>query len=133
MGGRGVGVRAGVGVEGADVAVGGIIVAVGDDGTGELVAVGTVVGTTARAVAVARAIARDDWKLMLMSPAVMLHTEIARATRPMPRRTRTVLPWRWNQFIGGTSAAPAAALFLLRHYRPSPLPSSLPPTEPPGC
>ena len=129
MGGRGVGVRGGVGVAGADVAVGGIIGAVGKGGTGEVV----VVGTTARAVAVARAIARDDWRLMLMSPAVMLHTEIARATRPMPRRTRTVLPWRWNQFIGGSSAAPAAALFLLRHYRPSPLPSSLPPTEPPGC
>ena len=55
MGGSGVGVRDGVGVEGADVAVGGMIVAVGDGGAGELVAV----GTTARAVAVVRAIARD--------------------------------------------------------------------------
>ena len=60
VGGGGVGVRAGVDVEGADVAVGGIIVGVGESGTGELGAVGTVVGTTARAVAVARTIARDD-------------------------------------------------------------------------
>jgi hypothetical protein len=129
VGGRGVGVRSRVGVAGAAVAVGGIIGAVGEGGTGAVVAV----GTTARAVAVARAIARDDWRFMLMSPAVMLHAAIARATRPMPRRTRTVLPWRWNQFIGGTSAAPAAALFLLRHYRLGPAPSSLPLTELPGC